>query len=74
MLKKGYLSVCLSVNEKNLLISGVGPGAAVVTGPEVVGAFTVTRKKNKQITTASTVSAKSPNIHDNIKGFVKTEC
>lgn len=54
-------------------MSGIGPGTAVVTGPEVVGAFTATRKKNKQIITASTVSAKSANIHDNIKGFVKTE-
>ena len=68
------LSVFLYVNERNLLISGIGPGVAVVTGAAVVGAVTITRKKNRQIITASTAFAKSANILADIKGFVKNEC
>lgn len=60
-------------HERNLLISGIGPGAAVVGGAVVGGAVVggaviITRKKTRKITVAY-VFAKSANVLGDIRRF-----
>lgn len=55
-------------HERNLLISGIGPGAAVVGGAVVGGAVIITRKKTRKITVAY-VFAKSANVLGDIRRF-----
>lgn len=55
-------------HERNLLISGIGPGAAVVGGAVVGGAVIITRKKTRKITVAY-VFTKSANVLGDIRRF-----
>lgn len=55
-------------HERNLLISGIGPGAAVVGGAVVGGAVIITRKKTRKITVAY-VFAKLANVLGDIRRF-----